>query len=143
MDRLNTYTYVVDPLVWVDPLGLMCSPAKPEKVVNDLKNFAGRDFHIGNQTFKLDKSGMKHILERHHPEYWDGSLKAQQSFLSSKMSINDVTDAITNVMKQNREVLANRGSQGMYQIKGTYDGVEYTLGLNKVRIGQFYPNQEF
>ena len=22
---LNTYTYVVDPLVWVDPLGLMCS----------------------------------------------------------------------------------------------------------------------
>ncbi len=25
---LNTYTYVVDPLVWVDPLGLMCSPSK-------------------------------------------------------------------------------------------------------------------
>jgi len=22
LDRLNTYTYVVDPLVWVDPLGL-------------------------------------------------------------------------------------------------------------------------
>ncbi len=137
---LNTYTYVVDPLGWVDPWGLMCVPAKPEKVVNALKNFAGKDFHIGSQTFKLDKSGMKHILERHHPEYWDGSSKAQQSFLSSKMSINDVTDAITAVMKQNREVLVNRGSQGMYQIQGIHDGVEYTLGLNKGRIGQFYPN---
>ncbi|MDG6614265.1 RHS repeat-associated core domain-containing protein, partial [Staphylococcus aureus] len=67
---INTYSYVGDPLVWVDPLGLMCAVAKPEKVVNDLKNFEGKNFHFGNETFKLDKAGMKHILERHHPEYW-------------------------------------------------------------------------
>jgi len=49
----------------VDPLGLNCAVAKPEKVVNDLKDFAGKNFRFGNQTFKLDKAGMKHILERH------------------------------------------------------------------------------
>ncbi|MCA4825772.1 MAG: RHS repeat-associated core domain-containing protein, partial [Serratia rubidaea] len=138
----NTYAYTPDPISWVDPLGLRCSPkvAKPEKLINDLRDFSSKNFHFGNQIFKLDKAGMKHILERHHPEYWNGSTKAQQSFLSERMSINDVSDAVSDIMKQNRDVLINRGSQGMYQIKGIHDGVEYTLGLNKGRVGQFYPN---
>ncbi|WP_199557178.1 hypothetical protein [Serratia sp. FGI94] len=72
--------------------------------------------------------------------YWNGSTKAQQSFLSERMSINDVSDAVSDIMKQNRDILINRGSQGMYQIKGIHDGVEYTLGLNKGRVGQLYPN---
>ena len=127
-------------MAWVDPLGLRCDVAQPEKVINDLKNFSGKDYHIGNQTFKLDKSGMKHILERHHPEYWDGSVKSQQSFFDKKMSISDISDAIDSVMKQNRNVLESRGSLRMYQIKGIHNGTEFTLGLNKGRIGQFYPN---
>ncbi|WP_442801821.1 hypothetical protein [Serratia rubidaea] len=139
---MNTYAYTPDPISWVDPLGLRCSPrvAKPEKLINDLRGFSSKNFHFGNQTFKLDKAGMKHILERHHPEYWNGSTKAQQSFLSERMSINDVSDAVSDIMKQNRDVLINRGSQGMYQIKGIHDGIEYTLGLNKGRVGQLYPN---
>lgn len=87
----------------------------------------------------LDKSGMKHILERHHPEFWDGSVKETQSFLNSKMSIGDVSNAISEVMKQNRDLLIQKGSKGMYQITGTVDGVEYVLGLKNGRIGQFYP----
>ncbi|WP_155634050.1 hypothetical protein [Burkholderia cepacia] len=81
---------------------------------------------------------MKHILERHHPEYWGGSVKAKQSFFDSKMSIDDVSDAIGSVMKQNSGLLEARGARGMYQIKGTYDGSDYVLGLNNGRVGQFY-----
>ncbi|EOC0588416.1 RHS domain-containing protein [Cronobacter sakazakii] len=136
---MNTYSYVGDPLVWVDPLGLMCAVAKPEKVVNDLKNFEGKNFHFGNETFKLDKAGMKHILERHHPEYWDGSVKAKQSYFPKKMSIDDISNAIEDVMKQNRDILIDKGTIGKYQITGVSDGIEYVVGFKNGRIGQFYP----
>ncbi|EOI3446268.1 RHS repeat-associated core domain-containing protein, partial [Cronobacter turicensis] len=136
---INTYSYVGDPLTWVDPLGLVCAVAKPEKVVNDLKNFEGKNFHFGNETFKLDKAGMKHILERHHPEYWDGSVKAKQSYFPKKMSIDDISNAIEDVMKQNRDILIDKGTIGKYQITGVSDGIEYVVGFKNGRIGQFYP----
>ncbi|MFP1961544.1 RHS repeat-associated core domain-containing protein, partial [Lonsdalea quercina] len=137
---LRPQGYVHNPLEWVDPLGLEKLPKKanPSKVVNDLNDFEGKDYHFGNETFKLDKRGMKHVLERHHPEYWDGSIKKTQSFLDKNMSIGDVKDAINSVLKQNRNKLIEKGA-GTYQMKGSHNGVDYVLGLNKGRIGQFYP----
>lgn len=117
---LNLYQYASNPIPWIDPWGLSCGPtkaARPQKVVNDLKDFRSRDFRFGSETFKLEKSGMKHILERHQPEYSDGSVKAKQSFFDSKMSIDDVSDAIGSFMKQNSGLLEARGAQGMYQKK--------------------------
>ena len=86
----------------------------------------------------LDKSGMKHILERNHPKYWEGSVKSTQTFLDKDMSIDDITNTISEVLKQNREKLIEKGTTGMYQVEGTVDGVEYVVGLNKGRVGQFY-----
>ncbi len=121
---LNPYGYVHCPTGWIDPFGLECclpnnfEKAKPHDVVNELKNFQGKDFHFGNETFKLDKSGMKHILERHHPEFWDGSIKAKQTFFSHDMKVNDITSAVEALMKQNRDTLIKRGTVGKYQISG-------------------------
>ena len=119
--------------------GGQLKPAQPERVINDLRSFQGRTFKFGNETFQLDKSGMKHILERHHPEYWNGTVKRTQSFLDKNMSIHDVADAVIEVMKQNRDILIKRGTNRKYQIRGTYNGVDYVLGLEKGLIGQFYP----
>ncbi|CDG22857.1 protein of unknown function [Xenorhabdus poinarii G6] len=44
------------------------------------------------------------FLEWHNPDYWDGSIKDKQSFFPI-MSINDITDAIGNVMKKNRDTV--------------------------------------
>ncbi|RUT39511.1 hypothetical protein EJP82_25875 [Paenibacillus anaericanus] len=82
---------------------------------------------------------MKHILERHHPEYSDGSIKAKQTFLEKDMSIDEVANAIESIMKQNRDILLKNGTTFSYQIRGTYNGVEYVVGFNKGRVGQFYP----
>uniref|UniRef100_UPI0023ED77F6 RHS repeat-associated core domain-containing protein n=1 Tax=Photorhabdus aegyptia TaxID=2805098 RepID=UPI0023ED77F6 len=146
---INPYGYVHDPVNWIDPLGLTgCSPSTvmpkkqlPHTVVNELKTFRGKDYHFGNQTFKLDKAGMKHILERHHPDFWDGSVKAKQSFFSRDMSVNNVTDAIGDIMKQNRDTLISKGSIGKYQISGQYKGQDYVVGFKNGRIGQFYPGK--
>ncbi|MER6998463.1 polymorphic toxin-type HINT domain-containing protein [Streptomyces sp. NPDC000410] len=104
-----------------------------------LRGWSSQRFQFGNQTFLLDKKGMEHILTRHHPKMWDGSVKAQQSFFDPKMSVADVQDAIGQVMRQNRDALVQRGSRGMYQIQGNVNGVDYVLGMNKGRVGQFYP----
>ncbi|WP_139119564.1 EndoU domain-containing protein [Streptomyces althioticus] len=104
-----------------------------------LRDWSSQRLQSGNQTFLLGKKGMEHILTRHHPKMWDGSVKAQQSFFNPKMSVADVQDAIEQVMRQNRDTLVQRGSRGMYQIQGNVNGVDYVLGMNKGRVGQFYP----
>lgn len=55
--------------------------ANPEKVVNPLSNFQSREMTFGNQQFLLDKKGMKHILERHHPDIGMELLKRAKRFL--------------------------------------------------------------
>jgi RHS repeat-associated protein len=104
-----------------------------------LRDWSSQRFQFGNQSFLLDKKGMEHILTRHHPKYWDGSVKKTQSFFDSGMSVDDVQGAIGQVMRQNRDTLVQRGSQGMYQIRGNVNGVDYVLGMNRGRVGQFYP----
>ncbi|MDN3954537.1 ribonuclease YeeF family protein [Sporolactobacillus laevolacticus] len=112
--------------------------SNPEKVVNQLSNYESRKWIFGNEEFLLDKSGIKHILVRHHPEYWNGSVKSSQTFLDKDMTLNDITNTIGEVLKQNREKLIEKGSVGMYQVEGTVNGVNYVVGLNKGRVGQFY-----
>ena len=96
--------------MWVDPWGLSCAPkvTNSPKVINDLKGFQAKNFHFGNQTLKLEYSGMKHILERHHPKYWNGTTKTTQSFLSKDMSINDINNIIFDIMQQYRDILIKK-----------------------------------
>ena len=82
---------------------------------------------------------MQHILTRHHPGMWDGSVRKNQTFFDGRMSVDDVQGAIASVMRQNREALIAQGSSDAYQIRGTVDGVEYVLGVTNGRVGQFYP----
>lgn len=116
--------------------------AKPHKVVNELETFQSRKYIFGGQSFLIDKRGMKHILERHHPSLWDGSVKSRQSFLNKEMTVSDVADAIESIMKQNREELVQKGTKFSYQIRGTYKGQQYVVGFHKGRVGQFYPEKQ-
>ncbi len=38
-------------------------------------------------------------------------------------------------------MLIEKGTNGMYQIKGIVNGVNYVVGLNKGRVGQFHKNR--
>ena len=107
--------------------------------VRALRDWSSRRFQLGSETFLLDKRGMKHILQRHHPDYWNGTVKDEQTFLDRRMSIRDVEDAIEQVVQQNRDTLIQNGSNGIYQIRGTVNGVEYVLGIRRGRVAQFYP----
>ncbi|MDC9591592.1 hypothetical protein PSI23_20490 [Xenorhabdus sp. XENO-10] len=118
--------------------GLPEKKACKHNVVNELRLFQRKVYHFGNQTFQLDRRGMKHILERHHPYFWNGSIKKTQSFLSCDMTVNKIVNAINSIMKKNRNVLLKQGSK-IFQIEGYYKGQLYTVGFENGRIGQFYP----
>ncbi|WP_254359852.1 EndoU domain-containing protein [Proteus mirabilis] len=82
---------------------------------------------------------MKHILERHHKEFWDGLIKAKQTFFSRDMKVNGITSVVEAVMKQNGDTLIKRGAVGKYQISGQHQGIDYVVGFKNGRIRQFYP----
>lgn len=114
-------------------------PATPEDVITDLRGFRTRTMVFGDSRFILDRSGMKHILTRHHPSYWDGSKKAAQSYFRKSMSIEELAGTVQDIMKQNREEISRRGSRGKFQITGEVNGEKYLLGIKNGRVGQFYP----
>jgi RHS repeat-associated protein len=111
----------------------------PHRVVNALKDFQPRKFQFGDRTFLIDKSGMKHILERHHPEYWNGTLRSQQTFLDPSLEVDEVADIAENVLQQNRSRLIERGNVGAYPVVGEVGGVKYQVGINNGRIAQMFP----
>ncbi len=44
--------------------------APQEQVINALQaEFKPIDYKFGSNTIKLSRTGMKHILQRHHPEF--------------------------------------------------------------------------
>lgn len=108
-------------------------------LLNDLRTFESETLQFGNNTYLLDRRGMKHILERHHPDYWAGETKEMQTFLNPSMSIDDVANVVRDVMKQNRTLLAEPHKPFGPQIEGTVGGVDYVLGISRGRVGQLYP----
>ncbi|MFK8844586.1 hypothetical protein [Streptomyces sp. Ac-502] len=108
-----------------------------------LRDWTTKRFRYGDNEFQLDKKGMEHILKRHHPKYWDGSVKKEQSFLDPKLSVDDLKHVVGEVMNQNRVTLLQNGIKHKYQVTGTVNGVKYTLGMKKGgRVGQLYPVYE-
>jgi hypothetical protein len=110
-----------------------------DELTSALRDWQSERFQFGNEQFLLDKSDFGHILSRHMPELWDGSVKRLQTYFDQDMSIQDIQDAIGSVLRQNRETLISNGTNDIYQIEGTYDGRVYILGINHGHIGQFYP----
>jgi len=130
----SPYVYVDNPTRWTDPLGLMKCETE-----NALRDWQSQRYQFGNQQLLMDKSDMAHILERHHPEFWDGSVRDTQSFFPSGTSIGRVQDLVSDVLRQNREKILSDGANGISSIYGVVDGVTYKLGINRGHIGQFFP----
>ncbi|MFF5022624.1 EndoU domain-containing protein [Micrococcus luteus] len=82
---------------------------------------------------------MKHILERHHPKYWNGTTKKAQTFFNANMSLNDVRSLVHAAMKQKTSTLRSQGTNATFTVSGRVDGVNYTMRISKGRVVQFYP----
>lgn len=115
--------------------------ASPERVSRALADLSPRRFHVGGQDIDLTQNGMRHILTRHHPDFWDGSTKSTQTFFDRRMTPADIQEAVGEVLRQNRRAFSEGRAGATGQIEGVIDGVRYRLGTIDGRVGQFYPVQ--
>lgn len=113
--------------------------APASAVTNALKNFTTATYKSGSHTFKLTKTDMKHMLERHHPKYWNGTAKSTQTFYNPNLSVNQVKDIAISIAKQNSKTLSSKGTNSTFQVEGKVNGVKYVLGIQKGHIHQLYP----
>lgn len=110
-----------------------------EKLSNLLRGFKSKTFKTNGYSFMLDKDGIELILKRHYPDYWDGSIKATQSFFEKSVSLDEITSAIYAVFMQNTDNIAKKGTSSVFSVVGNYKGKSYQLGFNRGKIGQFFP----
>ena len=137
--RIVKAVRAVKPLT--EPIVKDLSKAAADRVVNELRDFKLKVWTIGNQKIILNKDGMRHILERHHPTFWAGETKLTQTFFSPKTSVKDIEYTIQEVISQNRDALSNITSLPKKQIEGVIDGITYVVGFTKGNIYQFYIKQ--
>jgi hypothetical protein len=110
-----------------------------------LKNWKPKTFRYGNATLVLQRRGMQHILERHHPTYFDPEqAKLKNDMFRESRTIDDIVDLIDQVVRQKTdeiEVIARkpRPEQQVGNVEAAIDGVTYRLGVNQGAIGTFHP----
>jgi hypothetical protein len=135
--------------------------ANPHDLDNYLKNFKNITVQVDSNIFiSLDKNAMKHILESHHPKYFNPKVRTTRSgdykdttLLPSKMSEKDVEDVLTMIIIQEKEnIRKNARKPYNFQVGKInaieVDGIQYVVGFKDNiysngkairRVGQFYP----
>ncbi len=106
---------------------------------NALSEYQTRRYQVENQTFQLDKSGMRHILERHSPEYWDGSTKTAQTFFRSGTTPENIQNIVSDVLRQNRNVMTSILDSYERSLVGNSGGANYQISIYQGRITSVVP----
>jgi len=111
-------------------------------IYETVKNYSGKTYRVGKHEFRLDKTSVQHIFQRHHPDFWDGSVKKSQSFIPKDWDVSDVEKAVSQVLGQNYNKINARGSNtGMFQVEGTYKGKTVVVGFKDGKVGQLYTKE--
>ncbi|XGC80995.1 hypothetical protein ACES2L_00680 [Bdellovibrio bacteriovorus] len=116
--------------------------APRHELINALNKYSGRSIQIAKKKIVLNKERMTHILERHHPKYWDGTVpkNAQQTFLKPEFSVSDVERLIFDIIMKNRVKVAEAiGSSENIKLVQVVDNVEYSMLIVEGKIVQFFP----
>ncbi|MBF0209069.1 MAG: hypothetical protein HQK53_19590, partial [Oligoflexia bacterium] len=68
--------------------------AEPSTVVNALRDYSSKIYQVGENTIMLAKQDLTHILERHHPDFWNGTIKNNQSFFNRAITVEQIQGRI-------------------------------------------------
>ena len=106
-----------------------------------LRNFKEETIAVGNQSVRLTKERMGHFLERHHPDYWNGTFQKSQSFFENRPSLVQIKETVAKIVNKYPEKFLDQ--KGLLKKKGVIknaeiDGVLYQLKVAQGRFVQFY-----
>jgi hypothetical protein len=114
----------------------------PERLRRVLDSIRPRRIKVDSTEFSLDRNSWRHILTRHHREYWDGTTRTRQSFFRKNMTVTEIEEAMIDVINQNRKRLSRLGGNRLDTVEGVVNGIKYVLRVEKGRIGSFYPKSQ-
>lgn len=83
----------------------------------------------GGKKVYFTKAKMRHILERHHPNYWTG--KENKSFFDPDLSVNDIKNIVTTVINNNKSAISRQlYKQQKISVRSKVNGIEYEVNFN-------------
>jgi len=95
--------------------------------------------NIAGSEYQINRDVVEHILQRHSREFWEGSVKAEQSFLPAGFGADELVDVIRDVLRKNEAEVARIGAgYGALPLTQSH-GLTWQLGLNGGHVGQLYP----
>lgn len=103
-------------------------------------NFTDITLYVGGgKKVYFTKAKMRHILERHHPNYWTG--KENKSFFDPDLSVNDIKNIVTTVINNNKSAISRRLIDGKdVNVFAKVNGIEYKVAINKYgHVSSAYP----
>lgn len=120
----------------------------PRKVDEALRHYENYKINIGVGTVQFQKADMKHVLTRHHVDFWDGSppngMKQPQTFFREFVKTPEQVALIaTHVSMQNKQAFSGKGKRTVYgggaTIKGSYFGRDYSVSFYRGKITNVTP----
>ena len=122
---------------------LICKEAgNPANISKVLANFPKKKTIPARLSYPvtISKERMQHILLRHHPAFWDGTIKSNQSFFNKNMTVSSIENILLRVVDQNRVAINKTTSAtGFRQYIGEWNDIKYKVGIEKGQITQFFP----
>lgn len=110
-----------------------------------LKNWSPKTFRYGDTVLVLQRGRMQHILERHHPTYFDPEqMREKNDLFRASRTLDDLVDLMDEVIRQRTDelaVIARRSNPEDQRgdVEATIDGVTYRIGVNQGAIRTFFP----
>lgn len=94
-------------------------------------NFVNSTISVGGSKVVLSKGRMQHILQRHHPSYWNGTVTKKQSFFDPSLRVNDIKNIVHSVVRGNSsEISRNVSNRTKSVVFGRVNGVRYRVSID-------------
>ena len=103
-----------------------------------VKNYKPAVFDVGPDRVLLPKERMDHILRRHHPDCWDGTVAGKQSFFDARMTGDDIADLVRQAINQNQNKIRAGGIEHDTSIEGVVKGYRYKGTVSRGQVAQFF-----
>jgi hypothetical protein len=110
-----------------------------------LKNWSPKTFRYGDTALVLQRGRMQHILERHHPTYFDPEQAKQRNDLfRESRTLDDLVGLMDEVIRQRTDELAaiarrSNPEDQTGRVEVAIDGVTYRLVVRQGAIWTFHP----
>ena len=110
-----------------------------------LKNWRPKTFRYGSATLVLQRGDIQHILERHHPTYFDpAQARARNDLFRESRTVDDIVSLIDEVVRNRTDELAAISRRvdpedQTGRVEAMIDGVTYRLAVDQGAIKTFHP----